>query len=261
MAFLWSNKHEFYQGLGFHLTGRQWNLLLKREYSKAFLDAAEGQGVNDETIGFSQREKGEKFQKQSFKLNQQYPLGIVRSFEEHQAYISSHSVQVFSAWQGDMLQAYFLVGKGKDLQDYIHEWAGEPQVLFYLAGKVLEILSFDLHLLSPQFMPEENQWPYQLDAMGVSMTAEYMALTKILNLEKINALVKSYLVSKKLPSDYFRLSRLDGGRFQIQWKEEVYGDLDEEKVLRFLFGPELPEKNELRALFPMRLWYWGMDSV
>jgi len=52
---------------------------------------------------------------------------VARLPEEHALVLESGSCSVISAWVGKQLAAYFVIGKGKDLQNYIHEWAGATQ--------------------------------------------------------------------------------------------------------------------------------------
>jgi hypothetical protein len=91
----------------------------------------------------------------------------------------------------------------------------------------------------------------------VPTTAEYLALVKLLDFGKVERLVRDYLA--RVGVDQLVLARA-GEKFHVKWREKSW-DLDEAGLLRLLFGPQLPEEKDLAAFFPMRLWYWGMDSV
>jgi hypothetical protein len=52
-------------------------------------------------------------------------------------------------------------------------------------------------------------------------------------------------------------------RFQEQLNIGVARTCEENKryLLKFIFGPEMPNHSELKDFLPIPLWYRGMDSV
>src|SRR5262249_35243044 len=117
-----------------------------------------------------------------------------------------------------------------------------------------------LSLLSPQFMPDEVPWLYSLEAAGFSASAEYLALVKLLDFERLRKLAHEYLVKAGCKADELEMER-EGEEFRVAWRGKPAVKMGDREFLRFLFGPHPPEDKELQALFPVRLWYWGMDSV
>jgi GNAT superfamily N-acetyltransferase len=260
LAFLWSDKHDFYAKLGFYLTARQWTVTLEPKDIPALRARGEKGGLKGSSLTFFEGGEDPDFQKQSYALLEAYPIGIARSPEEHSAYMGSGSGHVISAWAGKELAAYFVIGKGKDLTACIHEWAGDEAALHFLAAHCLELAGGPLFLFSPQFMPDEVNWIYALNEMGIPMRPEYMSLVKLLDFEKVKRLAHDYLAKAGVPAGDLVLSEGDG-KYTVQWKDTTRLEFTEAQLLRFLFGPELPTNQELRKYFPMRLWYWGMDSV
>ncbi len=260
LAFLWSDQHEFYKKSGFHLVGRQWTLQLQPAHVPALRALGEQREIPARALRIVDEPVGEEFLLQSHALLNQYPLGIARTLEEHSLYLKSGSGRVISAWAGRQLAAYFVIGKGRDLQGYIHEWAGAEGALHHLAAQCLEDFGQNLFLLSPQFMMDEVPWIYSLDEAGVPTTAEYLALVKILDFEKVQKLTQEFVGRIGLNPADLRLERA-GEDFTVIWRNQAPRRLDEAGLLGLLFGPELPEEKELQAFLPMRLWYWGMDSV
>lgn len=259
LAFLWSDKHEFYAKQGFYLAGRQWTVEFDpKDASK--LRAQGEKSLKAKDIRVVEGECGVDFLAQSKRLLDSYPLGISRTEEEHKKYLASGSCKVISAWAGKELVGYFLLGKGKDLQNYIHEWAGSEGALHHLAAECLETFNTKLNLLSPQFMPDEVNWIYSLDEMGISMRAEYMGLVKVLNFEKLKKLMENYLTKLGLIAKDFEMSH-SGDKYSVVWRKDSKLELSEKDFVRFLFGPDMPAHPELRGFLPLRLWYWGMDSV
>ncbi len=260
LAFLWSDKHEFYGKLGFHLVGRQWTIQLDPKHASFLRVKGEKSGLKAADVRVAEGEVGPEFLQQSRTKIEAYPVGLARTAEEHKLYMQSGACRVLSAWVGPQLVAYFLIGKGKDLANYVHEWAGDEAALHHLAAQCLETFGHSISVISPQFMPDEVNWIYSLDELGVPLRAEYMALVKLLDFNKVKALLKDYLTKLGLNSGDLVIEK-SGDNYQIEWRKKTRLHFDEVKFMRLLFGPDMPAQQELKAFLPVRLWYWGMDSV
>ncbi len=260
LAFLWSDKHEFYKKSGFHLVGRQWTVTLNPQHAPALRALGIRAEIPAAALRITDEPVTGELLRQSHALLNHYPLGIVRTPEEHALYLDSGSCRVVAAWVGKQLAAYFVIGKGKDLQGYIHEWAGAEGALHHLAAQCLEDFGHPLSLLSPQFMPDEVPWIYALEEAGIPAVAEYLALVRLLDFARIRGLTHDFMKRIGLEPDDLRMECSEEG-FEVSWRGKPGLLLDEADFLRLLFGPELPEDEELAAFLPMRLWYWGMDSV
>jgi predicted N-acetyltransferase YhbS len=260
LAFLWSDKHEFYAKLGFYLSGRQWTLSFALEHAAKLRARGLELGLRAEDVSVVEGDLSDEFLMESRTLLSELPLGISRTMEEHATYLRSGACRVIGAWIGKDLVAYFVLGKGKDLQGYVHEWAGEEAALHHLAAQCLESFGTGFHLLSPQFMPDEVNWLYALDELGVPMRAEYMGLVKLLDFTKVKKLVADYMTALGLPAADLVLQKFDE-EYLVKWRDGTELKFSEKEFLRFLFGPEMPAHPELKAFLPLRLWYWGMDSV
>lgn len=260
LVFLWSDKHDYYGKLGFHLVGRQWTITLDPKFASPLRVQGEKHGIPSDKIKIIEGDLTPDFLSQSYRLQEKVPVGIARSPEEHAMLLTSGACRVFSAWVGKDLAAYFVIGKGMDLTNYVHEWAGEEGGLHHLAAGVLETHGQAIQVLSPQFMPEEARWVYTLEEMGIGMRAEQMALVKILDFPKVRKLLGEYMARLGLPPGDLKIDRQDRS-YHVEWRNKNRMHFDEAKFLRFLFGPDLPAQPEMRAFLPLRLWYWGMDSV
>jgi GNAT superfamily N-acetyltransferase len=259
LAFLWSDKHEFYKKQGFHLTGRQWTIKFDPAHAPVLRAMGERAEIPRAALRISEEVNGELL-RQSHELLEHLPIGIARSPEEHALYLDGGACRVVSAWAGKQLAAYFVIGKGRDLQGYVHEWVGAEGALSHLMAQCLEDFGHGLHLISPQFMPEEVPWIYSLDSAGIPSTAEYLALVRLLDFDRVKKMVQDYLVRIGLQATELEMER-EGDTFRVAWRGKPAMQLDEAGFLKLLFGPQLPDDKELQAFLPMRLWYWGMDSV
>lgn len=255
LAFLWTDKHDFYRKLGFELVGRQWCIEMARNALEKLAGHFENQQIG---LTLSTDTKG-KFLEQSLRLLSSQALGIIRSSEEHEALLDSHSCKVYSAWRGSELKAYLAVGKGKDLSGYIHEWAGSETELLWLLSESVKI-SGAKFLLSPQFMRNEESWIYALEELGFPMTAQYMGMVKILDLKPVLKVLAGFLTTIGLKPGDLSI-REEKGAYEISWQNSWKETQTEAGLLRFLFGPDPPSQKELSGVLPMRVWYWGMDSI
>jgi GNAT superfamily N-acetyltransferase len=259
LGFLWSDKHEFYKKQNFHLVGRQWTIPFKKEMAPVLRAMGERAEIPESALLVSE-EVDVEFLRQSHALQEIFPIGVSRTPEEHALYLESGASRVVSAWAGGQLAAYFVIGKGRDLQGYVHEWAGAEGALSHLMAQCLEDYGQPLFLLSPQFMPDEVPWIYSLDKAGIPMTAEYLALVRILDFGKLRKLTHDFMARLGLEPNDLVMETLGAG-YSIAWRGKPALALDDSGLLRLLFGPDLPADSELQAFLPMRLWYWGMDSV
>ena len=228
LAFLWSDRPEFYQKLGFELVGRQWCLDLQSEPLHKLAAATE---VYSFTISST---RNDDFFTQSFSLLSAQDLGVARSFSDHRKLLSSAGCEIFSAWLGSDLMAYMVLNKGRDLQGYIHEWAGEAEALLSLLPHVAKAGA--KFLLTPHFTPEEAPWIYRLEELGFPMEAQSMGMVNILNLSMLEEVLQKCAPEFSLTQAEMEMSRSE--------------------LTQLLFGVE--EESELK---PLRLWFWGMDSV
>jgi predicted N-acetyltransferase YhbS len=260
LAFLWSDKHEYYAKMGFHLVGRQWTLAFTPEQAALLEARGEKGGVKKAQLRFTIGDTSPEFLEQSFRFQEQLNIGIARSREEHERYLLSGACDLFAVWVGRQLLAYFVMGKGKDLQNYVHEWAGDEAGLHYLAAHCLASFNHAFYLISPQFMPDEVNWLYALDELGIKMSPERMGLVKLLDFGKVQRLLGEYLQRLGIAPELLEISQKDQ-TYQVVWKNGTKLDFSEENFLKFVFGPEMPTHPELKAFLPIRLWYWGMDSV
>ncbi len=255
LAFLWTGEHAFYRRSGFELVGRQWMIHAPVNLGKQIAD--EAGGIKVEILEGVPRHE---FLVESLKTMAAQPLGWKRTEESHRALLSSAGCRVFSAWEGNRLAAWIVIDKGRDLQGYVHEWGGQSAALHLLLAHVLEKGQKDLTILSPQFTPDEAPWVYALEKTGCTMDAGFMGMVKLLDISLLRSLVARHLENLGLNSTRLVMSR-DGDLFRVGYGDIVFTDITEREFLKLVFGPELTGVNQWDAIFPLRLWFWGMDSV
>lgn len=272
LAFLWSGEHDFFRALGFELVGRQWAIELKQtQLDQIKLEASRAcaeQGAKAEEWEILEGPK--HILAEGKTLLDQHPLRVERSQEDFKTLVSCPGARVFSAKRNGLLSAYLVVGKGMDLKNHIHEWAGSEIALLLLLAHAMETMGEDLVLLSPQFTPKEAPLIYRLEKLGFSASPGYMSLVKLLNFAKLKELVVQKALSLSMEPSFIRFEKMDDNTFCLGWALDPDIYMNERELMQFVFGPELPSaqvellpnsKTAFDAIFPLRLWWWGLDSV
>ena len=272
LAFLWSGEHEFFRQQGYELVGRQWSIPVTRERINILQQAAaERTAQQQQELADIELSTDRKLvQQQGLALQQQYPLRVDRSKDQHQTLLASEGANVYSAKRNGELLAYLVVGKGVDLPGHVHEWAGNEAALLLLLAHALEAENSDLVVLAPQFTPEEAHFIYTLEDLGLQTQPGYMALVKILDYRAVRSLVVERAHALAMEASFMRAEKMEDGTFCVGWATDPDHRLTEHELSRVLFGPDPPSsqltlsttaKNALDTLLPLRLWWWGMDSV
>lgn len=272
LAYLWSSEHDFFRKQGFALVGRQWSIPLAKTRGGELIQAAESlardQGA--ELATWEIREGVAALGKEAAQMLNQHPLRVERSPEAFQTLLASPGVRVFSAHRNGSLSAYLLVGKGMDLKNHIHEWAGSELALLALTAHALRVYAEDLVLLSPQFSPQEAPWVYTLEKLGFPAQPGFHAMVKLLDFSAVRALLLQKARSLGMEPSFLRCERMDDNSYCLGWATDPDLYMTEQEFLSFLFGPDLPSEqvelaenstNAFNALLPLRAWWWGMDSV
>lgn len=259
LAFLWTGQYDFYRKLGFELVARQWIITADPAFAPALIQKSGGIASRLRYEEYK-AQKRESFYPEAFAKLASYPLGIKRTFAQFQALLSSTGCRVFAAYEEKDLKAYMVMGKGHDLEGYIHEWAGDDRSLLALFAHILSTEQVETKLLTPQFTPEEVSWIYALDELGVPMQPGFMSMVKILNFPVLQSYIVKRVMAMGLDPNKLVLSRAADG-YQVGWDNDIFTGISELQLLQILFGPEPPEHSTLGAILPLRLWWWGMDSV
>lgn len=273
LAFLWTGEHDFFRRFGFELVGAQWSITAPNGESQAVdkfvteTDTIPDSGVYNQ---LEVLEGARHIYKEGLSLYNSHELRLTRNQEEFETLVSSAGCRVFSAHKDGRLLAYALLGKGIDLPMHIHEWAGAEVGLMKILSTIQSIEDSPITILAPQFTPEECNWIYSLEKIGFKCSLGYMAMVKILDFEFIHALINSRARELSMDPSFLRMEDMEDGTYTIGWATDPDIRLTESEFLQFLFGPRLPSEQipltedgaaAFDSLLPLRLWWWGMDSV
>ncbi len=273
LAFLWSGEHEFFRKFGFELVGAQWSIDVPVGSGSKIDQVVEALYGPEGVAKFNQIEvlEGNRhIYKDGFDLYNGHSLRLNRSKEEFKTLVSSEGCQVMAAKYKGKTIAYAINGKGIDLPNHIHEWAGEELGLMAILKTLTGITTDPLTVLAPQFTPQESPWIYSLEQAGFSCTLGYMAMVKIMDFEKIHALINQRASRLAMDPSLIRFEHTGEDSYTVGWATDADIELTESELLQFVFGPKPPSEQvplsedgaaAFDSLLPIRLWWWGMDSV
>lgn len=273
LAFLWSGEHDFFRKFGFELVGAQWSITvppgtgsqIESELNKVYGKAKRADYDKIEVL-----EGARHIYKDGLKLYASHPLRLERDQEEFKALVSSEGCRVFSAHFKGELIAYAILGKGIDLPGHIHEWAGTELGLIRILKSIADAETEDVIVLAPQFTPAEAPFIYFLEGAGFDCSLGYMAMVKVINFQRVRQVVVNRINRLAMEPSFLRMERMEDGTYTLGWATDPDIAMTESEFLQFIFGPRLPSEQvalpadsaaALDSLLPIRLWWWGMDSV
>lgn len=234
IAVLWSGIPEFYGKLGFKLAGFEESYVIDKPLTT--------------TATKLQFKKGPQIAPEALlRLYQQHTVTTHRTVEELRKFLQIPNAQIYTAWgpQGT-LEAFAVEGKGADLTDYIHEWAGNISALFALFNWIQGEKKKGFVLITPK---HSNNLRIQLLAQNIDHNSGYLGMIKVINAgSMMQKLVKAQQALGGSPIDFTGFT--------------------EEEFTEALFGPwsetitnKLPISAVKSGLLPLRFWLWGWDSI
>ncbi len=252
-AILWTNLFDFYRKLGFELAGTEVALHIPESFKAPLagdLKFMDTQKVDPQAI---------------LKLYSQHLTGSVRTVDEIRHYLKIPNSQVYTAWDGNnQLQAYAVVGKGADLDGYIHEWGGGVSKVMALVQFAIEKQKRSLNLITP---PQCVNLIRQFEAHGASSHLGVLGMVKILNMGPLLTKLKRHIRNTGVQGLALEMRE---GKYYFGYKQEIFSTDSETDMVRLIFGPTRasqlhdfdPETaTAFEAIFPIPMWIWGWDSV
>lgn len=233
-AVLWSDKPDFYQPLGFFRAGR--------EHDFRFTPESVGDSIESLREGFDDGEVN-----RLWRLYHRGEYRLDRSLEEMKALLRVPAARVFITEREGLLTSYFVVNKGADFTNYIHEWAGDTLSLAdgistaqktYFAENPLTLIA-----------------PAQADTADFARIAEQdwegvLGMMKVLDRTELLKTYQHYLQKVEIPASW------EADRLAVTIGETRFALGTDREVLNLVFGGE--EKATHPAL---PFFLWGFDSI
>lgn len=253
IAILWSDLHDFYRKLGFELAGTEIALNIDERF------APPDHGFRIET--------GRKVSAEMIlRLATQHTVSSVRKLQDVQLALDIPNSRFLTAWNDkDELVAYAVEGKGLDLQNHFHEWAGSVKALLSLFRHHIQKTNQPLRVIAPIHAQNLIR---QMELAGARSEQGFLGMVKILNPAMLYRKVNSYLARAALANIRFEWSHEHKTLIHADGDTYVTPELSD--ITKLLFGPSTPTQfdvfspevsQRLARVFPMPFWIWGWDSV
>lgn len=252
LIILWTDQFDFYRKMGFELAGFDYSYLLENSspIKNKNLRFVSGNNVDPAALQ---------------KLYAQHTVHAIRSQDDFRNFMKIPNSNLFTAWdQNNQLVAYAVEGKGADLINYVHEWAGAVDPLLDLFQFIRTQKNSVITIMTPVHAKNLRN---KISNVASLSHQGYLGMLKIVN--------KTALLNKIKKA--FREEGFDKIVLEQQNQHVVFGfgaDLytleKESDLVQLLFGPlninsldfaSTETKQKLSALLPMPLWIWGWDSI
>lgn len=252
LVILWTDQFDFYRKMGFELAGF--------DYSYVYENPGQ---IQNKKLRF---ESGNNVDPNALqKLYSLHSVHAVRSVDDFRNFLKIPNSNLFTVWdQNNQLQAYAVEGKGMDLINYIHEWAGQADALLdlfqYIRAQKNDVITVMVPAHSQNLRRKISQ------VAGISHQG-YLGMLKMVNREALLNKIK-----KAFRSEGFEKIVLEQQeqKFVFGFGADLYTLEKESDLIQLLFGPlnvnsldfvSNESKQKLSALLPMPLWIWGWDSI
>jgi GNAT superfamily N-acetyltransferase len=168
---LWSDLHQFYQNLGFASLSREYRLHIPR--GRAGSSQKELFNINTQSLGI-------KDMRQLLDARYKVPLTLERTPEEFLQLLTIPATYLFVKMGQNAVERYYVIGKGYDMVNVIHEWGcNSPMDLYTDVLQIADELDFaSVTVLCP---PTINPtWLTTLKCLNAMEESCPMALVKLL---------------------------------------------------------------------------------
>lgn len=252
LVILWTDQFEFYRKMGFELAGFDYSYLLENmsPVKNKNLRFVAGNNVDPAAL---------------LKLYSQHSVHGVRSLDDFRNYLKIPNSNLFTAWdQNNQLLAYAVEGKGADLINYVHEWAGQVSALLDLFQFIRVQKNNVITVMTPAHATNLRN---KLSEVASLSHQGYLGMLKIVN--KAALLNK---IKKAFRSEGFDKIVLEqqNQHCVLGFGTDLYTLENEADLIQLLFGPlnintldfvSHESKQKFASLLPMPLWIWGWDSI
>lgn len=269
-AALWSDLAAFYERLGYLTAGTERSWVLESE-SLRLARARLSSELAPTPLYSVTREMGPISSSTRFEMMRLYDSLGVGPRREVPTYAAYDEMPRLERWvardaQGHV-QGYALVGKGRDLPNALHEWAGDKKTWPWLLRGILSVDRPHLRVQLPGDHPqlaEIEHWIGQGERVP-------LAFWKVLHAERLAAWIRSHAA---LPAGVEVVASNTEKTTQLSVLAHgytVFESNDPAHLLQLFMGPWIPAEIDgvpeaLRsalagARLPVSPYFWGLDSV
>jgi predicted acetyltransferase len=252
LVILWTDQFDYYRKMGFELAGFDYSYIFDKPapLKNKNLRFVAGNNVDPNALQ---------------KLYSQHTVHAVRSIDDFRQFLKIPNSHLFTAWdQNNQLLAYAVEGKGADLVNYVHEWAGQSEALVDLFQYIHQQKNEVITVMTPAHSQNLRNQLHQ--ASGFSHQG-FLGMLKIVNKNSLLSKIKKAFIAEGFDKIVLEQQQ---DRFVFGMGSDMYTLENEADLIQFLFGPlninsldfvSVDTKQKLTTLLPMPLWVWGWDSI
>jgi len=256
LAILWGDDTEYYSKRGWKQMGWEIDFVIPAACVEHLPEPA---GV---------RERKPEDDGQIHELYERHPERVQRSPSETLALLSCPDMEVLVVERWGRIAGYTCMGRGADLRNVVHEWAGDAQALSMLlrehfARRKSRGIEEDLFLIAP---PSAVDVAERLTNAGAQLSQGVVGMGKILRPLEAGALAAELLDRrggvKCSGADAEGTVVFEGPKGQVSCTREA--------LLELLFAPRAERAMALNiggqlgvpaVELPLRPFLWGLDSI
>ncbi|MBC7421598.1 MAG: GNAT family N-acetyltransferase [Bdellovibrio sp.] len=249
---LWTDQFDFYRKMGFELAGYDYSYVIENETPIKNKDLRFVTGNNVDPAALQ-------------KLYSQHTVHALRTNEDFKQFLKIPNSNLYTAWdKQNQIVAYAVEGKGLDLINYVHEWAGQTPALIDLFNYIHQQKKQTLTVMTPAHSKNLHQ---QLGAQAAMTHQGYLGMLKLINKTQLLVKIKKAFRAEGLDLIVFEEQN---GKIVFGYGMDLYTLDNEADLIQILFGPldihaldfmSAEAKEKLSKLLPMPLWIWGWDSI
>ncbi|MFZ3231297.1 MAG: GNAT family N-acetyltransferase [Pseudobdellovibrio sp.] len=255
MVVLWTDQFDFYRKFGFELAGFEETYQLTNKLT-----------ITNPNLKFMTDNKVDP--SALLKLFSQHTVNSVRTVEDIRNFLKIPNSNLYTAWnEHNQLVAYAAEGKGADLANYVHEWAGNVDSLLDLFAFMQSKQTTSDAPLTIMVPSHSTNLRSKLEPVCTTSHEGYLGMLKIINYDSILTKIK-----KAFRAEGHELIVFEKQPDQIVfgYGTDLYTINNEADLVQLLFGPLKPQNLEfikpetqqkLATLLPLPLWIWGWDSI
>ncbi|MBC7464368.1 MAG: GNAT family N-acetyltransferase [Bdellovibrio sp.] len=252
MVILWTSQFDFYRKFGFELAGYEETYVLEtaRPIKNKNLRIVNDNKVDPAAI---------------LKLYSQHTVNSVRTIDDIRNFLKIPNSNLYTAWnEHNQLIAYAAEGKGADLANYVHEWAGNVNDLMDVFSFMQAKNNLPLTVMVPT---HSTNLRLKLQEVCSSSHQGYLGMIKIINDDSLFTKVKKAFRAEGL--EHIVLEK-HPDHIVFGYGPDLYTIKNETDLVQLLFGPlqtkhldfmKTETQEKLATLLPLPLWIWGWDSI
>lgn len=252
LVVLWTDQFDFYRKMGFELAGYDYSYFIEKAapIQNKNLRFVNGNNVDPMAIQ---------------KLYSQHTVHAVRSIDDFRNYLKIPNSNLYTAWDSNNnLMAYAVEGKGIDLVNYVHEWAGQTDALIDLFMHIRQQKNDVITVMTPMHSQNLRN---KLNTVAELSHQGFLGMLKIVNTDALLLKVKKAFRSEGFERIVFEKQN---DHFVFGYGSDLYTLQNETDLIQLIFGPldinsldfvGEETKQKLSSMLPLPLWIWGWDSI